>query len=70
MSDTPGIDLHRTVRAAFIARGTSLKAWCRENEVSFSNARDALIGRWNGPKGKAMRARIVRASVKAQRAAQ
>lgn len=59
---TPGIDLHLKVRAAFVARGTSLKAWCQAEGIPFSNARDVLIGSWNGPKGKALRARIVSAA--------
>lgn len=59
---TPGIVLHRRVRAGFIERGTSLKAWCRSEGVAYSNARDVLIGSWNGPKGKALRARIVDAA--------
>lgn len=62
MSASPSLDLHLRVRAAFVTQGSSLKRWCRENEVSYSNARDALIGRWNGVKGKAMRARVVQAS--------
>ena len=58
----PSLDLHLQVRAGFVAQGTSLKAWCREHEITPSNARDALIGRWNGPKGKALRAKVVKAS--------
>lgn len=55
----PGLDLHLKVRGAFVAQGTSFKRWCRDNGIKPTNARDALIGRWNGPKGQAMRARIV-----------
>lgn len=61
-STAPGLDLLRRVRAAFIINDTTLKAWCRENGVHPSNARNAVIGSWNGPAGKAMRARIIRAS--------
>ncbi|MCU0912418.1 MAG: hypothetical protein MUE98_14090 [Rhodobacteraceae bacterium] len=44
--------VHRnaTVRAAFVARGSSLHAWCRENGVDPHNARKALVGIWTGPK--------------------
>lgn len=58
----PSLDLHLQVRAAFVLQGTSLKGWCREQGITPSNARDALIGRWNGPKGRALRARVVKAS--------
>ena len=59
---TPGLDLHLKVRAAFVAKGSSFKRWCLENDIKPTNARDAVIGRWNGPKGQALRARIVRAA--------
>ncbi|TAM72326.1 hypothetical protein EPN44_16040 [bacterium] len=57
-----GIDLYRQVRGAFIAQGKTLKGWCQENGTHLSNARSALTGNWDGPKGKAMRARIVKAA--------
>lgn len=62
MEHTPSIDLHLKVRAAFVSQGSSLKRWCRENNITYSNSRDALIGRWNGPKGRKLRARIVSAA--------
>ena len=65
----PGLDLHLKVRAAFVARGTSFKRWCLDNGIKPTNARDALIGRWNGPKGQALRARIGHAAGVAVRAA-
>ena len=58
----PSLELHRRVRAAFILKGTSLKGWCRENNVHVQNVKNALIGSWNGPAGKKMRARVVKAS--------
>lgn len=58
----PGLDLHRRVRAGFIVQGTSFKRWCQEQNIKPSNARDALIGRWDGPKGRALRARLVKAA--------
>jgi len=58
----PGLDLHRQVRAAFVAQGTSLRAWSHANGIRPSNVRDALIGRWNGPKGIALRQRVVKAA--------
>ena len=58
----PSLDLHRQVRAGFIAQGTSLNKWCEENSILPSNARDVLIGRWNGPKGQELRSKIAKAS--------
>ncbi|GEM_PF-731280 len=61
-SATPGFDLHKRVRAGFLLQGTSLTEWCRANGTHISNARGALLGTWNGPKGKAMRTKIVKAA--------
>lgn len=62
MNLNPSLDLHRQVRAGFVSQGTSLHKWCEDNDILPSNARDALIGRWNGPKGQALRNRVVKAS--------
>ncbi|MGN7832641.1 hypothetical protein ACTJI2_13625 [Pseudoxanthomonas sp. 22568] len=59
---TPGPDLVNKVKAGFILQGTTLTQWCRENGTNISNARNALFGTWNGPKGKAMRLRVVKAA--------
>lgn len=56
----PGLELVRQVRTHFILRGTTLTRWCRENGLQIANARMALYGSWNGPKGKALRTRILR----------
>ena len=61
-SPPPGLDLLRQVRVAFIMQGTTMKAWCRENNTHLSNVRNALIGSWNGPRGQAMRSRVIKAS--------
>ena len=58
----PGLDLHRKVRAGFVSKGTSLKRWCIDQAITPSNACDALIGRWNGPKGVALRNRLIKAA--------
>jgi len=58
----PSKELLAQVRAAFVVRGTSMSAWCRENGVARQNARLSLLGGWDGPKGKALRARIVEAA--------
>ncbi|HFL6954555.1 TPA: hypothetical protein ACG4O9_000831 [Stenotrophomonas maltophilia] len=58
----PSLDLHLKVRTAFVSKGTSLRGWCVENGVPPQNARDVLIGRWNGPKGQALRRRLLKAA--------
>lgn len=60
--NSPGLALHLKVRAGFVSQGTSLNKWCETNEVLPSNVRDALIGRWNGPKGMALRNKAIKAS--------
>lgn len=59
---TPSIALYNRVKAGFIVAGTSLTAWGREHGVNASNARHCLVGSWNGPKAKDLRARIIKAS--------
>lgn len=58
----PSVELAREVRIGFMRQGTSLTAWVRENGIRIGDARMALIGVWNGPKGRALRERIVCAS--------
>ncbi len=58
----PGSCLLTSVRSCLIAKGTSLHRWCNENEVLYPNARQALIGSWNGPKGVALREKIAKAA--------
>ena len=47
------------VRAAIVAKGSSLHRWCRENGVDTSNARRALSGQWVGKKGTEIKVRIL-----------
>ncbi|MCE9679583.1 hypothetical protein LZP69_10470 [Shewanella sp. AS1] len=47
----PSKELIEKVRAGFVSQGRSLHQWCRENEVNYSNARQALMGVWAGKKG-------------------
>ena len=58
----PGTGLLATVRAGFIAQGSSLHKWCVEHQVQYPNARQALIGSWSGPKGISLRNKIVEAA--------
>lgn len=59
---TPGQDLMRKIRIGFIEQNTTFNAWCVENGVSRTNATQAIYGAWNGPKGRALRDRILRAA--------
>jgi len=58
----PSKDLMREVRIGFIRQGTTFTDWCRRHDLHVPAARSAVIGTWDGPKGRAMRARIVRAA--------
>lgn len=39
-----GVDFYNAIRAAFVARGTSLNAWCLESGVNRQTAEKALKG--------------------------
>lgn len=54
----PSRDLLRKIKASFILRGTTMAAWCRENGVNPPNAREAVMGTWDGPAGRALRGRL------------
>lgn len=58
----PSPSLLLQVRAGFVSQGSNLHRWCDENHVLYPNARQSLIGTWNGPKGKELRARLLIAS--------
>lgn len=58
----PGISLLNQVRAGFISRGSTLHRWCLLNDVLYPNARQALMGAWNGPKGARLRELIIKES--------
>ena len=58
----PSLELYQRIRAGLIVQGTTLKAWCRANGYDIVNARAAVIGTWNGPKGQALRARLCKAA--------
>lgn len=50
------------IRAGFVAKGTSLHAWCKANGEDTSNARRAISGTWRGPKATALLKRLLAAS--------
>lgn len=62
LSPPPSQDLLLRVRAGFLIQGISFSAWCREHGILRSSATQALTGSWNGPKARALRARIVHAA--------
>lgn len=58
----PGPSLLLAARANFVSKGSSLSAWCADAGIDRAAARLALLGAWNGPKGQAVRHRIVSAA--------
>lgn len=54
-----GPQLQRSVRAGFILKGTTLHAWCKANGLYQQNVNMALLGKWNGPRAKALVARLL-----------
>lgn len=50
------------IKAEFVAQGTTLTEWCKQNSVTVQNVRSALLGSWNGPKAKALRVKVIAAS--------
>ena len=58
----PGLDLYLRIRSGFVRQGTTFGAWCRERGINRSNARQAVVGSWNGPKARALRQRLIKAA--------
>lgn len=58
----PSTALYHQVRGGFATQGTSLSKWCSLNGSKIQNARACLVGIWNGPKGKQLRAELIIAS--------
>lgn len=50
------------IRAGFILKGTSFKAWCRENRIDPGYAHKVAAGRLNGPSACELRARLIAVS--------
>jgi hypothetical protein len=63
LHENPGEQLLLRVRSGFVLQGISLRRWCRGNGILPSNARDCLLGAWNGPAGKVLRERLTRAAL-------
>ncbi|MEO5332055.1 MAG: hypothetical protein H7839_08530 [Magnetococcus sp. YQC-5] len=54
----PSRALYTAIRKGFISQGTTFNAWCQANGVMRQNATSALIGAWDGPKGRELRRRL------------
>jgi hypothetical protein len=64
MSTAPAAGQHlmKRIRAGFIVQDTSLTDWCRKEGIHPSAVRQAIYGTWAGPKGRAVRAKVLRAA--------
>lgn len=58
----PGRDLYLQVRARFTEKGSSLHAWCQDNDVARGRANAALFGHSDSEDARAVRARILTAA--------
>jgi hypothetical protein len=50
-------DLH-SIRAGFVARGTSLTAWCRKEGLHLGYVRECIAGERKGTKARAILSRV------------
>lgn len=55
----PGVILHEVIAGAFKASGSSFDAWCVENNINRSSARQATYGQSGGDRGKAILSRLI-----------
>jgi hypothetical protein len=55
----PGVILHEVIAGALKASGSSFDAWCIENEINRSSARQATYGQSGGDRGKAILERMI-----------
>jgi len=58
----PGAILHEVIAGTFRSSGTSFEAWCRENRINPSTAKNATFGQSGGDKGVALRTRLIEAA--------
>lgn len=58
----PGAILHEVIVGAFRARGMTFEAWCRDNGITPTNARQATFGQSRGASGKLMREALIEAA--------
>jgi len=58
----PSQELLNQVKAGFVRQGTTLAAYCRDNNIDGGNVYRLLRGDWNGKKAKAIRSQLITAS--------
>lgn len=56
----PSRELLYKIKAHFVGQGKTLAGWCRDNKIDQSHARAAVLGTWDGPKGRAVRAALAK----------
>lgn len=64
MKEEEGKARYLKTRAKFVAAGTTLTRWCRENGVHIQNVRDAYFGHWNGPGASKLISSVEKAAAK------
>ena len=55
----PSAQLNARVRGAFMLIGEHLSDWSRKNGYHRQNVYDALVGKWDGPRAREIRAEVV-----------
>jgi hypothetical protein len=55
----PGVILHEVIAGALRASGSSFDAWCVQNEINRSSARQVTYGQSGGPRGKAILTKMI-----------
>ncbi|PHQ99525.1 MAG: hypothetical protein COB39_03470 [Marinosulfonomonas sp.] len=58
----PGVILQEVIVGAFRSQGTTFGAWCTDNKVHQTSARQATFGLTGGDTGKALLKRIIDAA--------
>ena len=61
--ENPCAILYSKVRGAFIARGSSLAAWCAANNLNRIYVRACLLGLRNGVRARAIREKVIEAAL-------
>lgn len=62
LSFAPSERLYTAVRAAFVAKGTTLNAWCTSQGINRQTAARSLKGERNGSRSRELRARLTAAA--------
>ena len=59
LTATPSSELYVAVRAALVANGTSLAAWCKANAVTRQTMEHVLKGRSEGRRSRQLREQLI-----------